>query len=561
MEENNVNVLFAGAAGQGLVTVGAALGKSLVRAGYFLHVNQTYESRVRGGHNTFAVRAGVRACAAPQTSIDILVAFNQQAIDQHASQLCSASLIISDTKLPVHNSRHIRTPADLGAGSQQNSIMLGVVGALLGLKKNILEQSLLDQLGDLGEKVVVENLASLGQAYEWALTQAPAFKRLGAPPFAELSNIMLNGNEAIALGAMAAGLKFYAFYPMSPSTSISLAVADAAPRMGIVVEQTEDEIAAINMALGASYAGARAMVATSGGGFDLMCEGISLAGMIEVPVVVAIAMRPGPATGLPTRTEQADLNLALYAGHGEFPRAILAPGNPAQCVRLAVHAFELAERYQISAFILTDQYLSDCYSNVKPFAFKDVPPLASVLGNHDHQCDYARFALSASGVSPRALPGLGKTLAISDSDEHDAQGYLTEDLEWRVKIQDKRMAKLEGLREEALPPSFSGPEEPDLMLCCWGSALGAVAEAASLLGEQKVGVCHFQQLYPLNPAGFLPRLQKAKKVVMVESNASGQMARLLHAETGFSVHGKVLRYDGLALDARYIVSQLASCEE
>ena len=557
MKDNTLNILIAGEAGQGLATVGPALSRSLVRAGYYLHVSQTYESRVRGGHNTFAIRTHHQPCPAPGSQVDILVAFNQHTIELHASQLTPKGFIISDDKLAAHSQRHIRVPvASLGKNLHLNTIMLAAVGALLGLREDNLAASLQLEFEKLSQQVLEENLVSLHNAFQWTIEQKLEFEILAKAPFPANHNLMLDGNQGIALGAMAAGLKFCSFYPMSPGTSISLNIADAAPKLGIVVEQAEDELAAINMAIGASYAGARAMVASSGGGFALMCEGISLAGMVETPLVVAIAMRPGPATGLPTRTEQADLNLALYAGHGEFPRAIFAPANPAQCVELTMHAFDLAEKYQSPIFVLTDQYLTDCFSNVAPFTFKQPVPLAQKIASQDDNPDYQRFALTSSGVSPRVLPGLGKTLAISDSDEHDLNGYLTEDLLLRVKMQDKRMRKLNGLLEDFLPPVFSGAQQPELLLCCWGSSLGAVQEASRLLGEDKVGVCHFPQVYPLDPAAFLPKLQAAKKVVMVESNYSGQMARLLYAESGFKVHGHVLRYDGLALSAQYIMQHL-----
>lgn len=558
MNDNSLNIMFVGEAGQGLATAGPALGKSLVRAGYHLHVSQTYESRVRGGTNTFTLRTGSGIFHAPKDQVDLLLAFSREGLELYLNHMAPDGLIVSDDSLPGQGGRHLLVPnTALGKASHKNTIMLGVAAALLGLEQSFVTGCLSEQLSKLDAQSLKDNLASLEQAYQWALKQPLKIKApLMAPAFPLNSNLMLNGNEAIALGALAGGLKLCSFYPMSPATGISLAIADHAKTMGVIVEQAEDELAAINMAIGASYAGARAMVASSGGGFALMCEGVSLAGMIEIPLVIVIAMRPGPATGLPTRTEQGDLNLALYAGHGEFPRAIFAPANPAQCFEVSKRAFALAEAYQIPVFVLTDQYLADCYSNVEPFELSPVIPLADLLPNQDSDPNYQRFKYTASGVSPRVLPGLGKTLAISDSDEHDAEGYLTEDLSWRTIIQNKRMSKLQGLTKEFIPPSFSGPENPDILLCCWGSSLGAVEEAAGMLSGQKVGVCHFSQLYPLDGSAFIRRLQAAGKVVMVESNYSGQMARLLYSETGFKVHGQVLRYDGLALTAEYIVEHL-----
>jgi 2-oxoglutarate ferredoxin oxidoreductase subunit alpha len=274
---------------------------------------------------------------------------------------------------------------------------------------------------------------------------------------------MLNGNEAIALGSLSAGLKFSSFYPMTPSTSISLNLAGHARQMGLIVEQAEDEIAAINMAIGASFAGVPSMVATSGGGFALMVEGISLAAMTETPLVVVVAQRPGPATGLPTRTEQADLELVLHAGHGEFPRAIFAPGTVEECFHLTRRAFELAERYQGPIFLLTDQFLADSYRAVASF---DVENLAPVHVGNDvtGPSPYLRFVITESGVSPRLLPGITEHLVVADSDEHTQDGHITEDLSVRKLMVEKRLKKGKGLRAEVIPPDMKGNGNPDLLL-------------------------------------------------------------------------------------------------
>jgi 2-oxoglutarate ferredoxin oxidoreductase subunit alpha len=274
---------------------------------------------------------------------------------------------------------------------------------------------------------------------------------------------MMNGNEAIAFGAISAGLKFVSFYPMTPSTSIALNLAAQAKKMGLVVEQAEDEIAAINMAIGASFAGAPSMVPTSGGGFALMVEGVSLSAMTETPVVIVVAQRPGPATGLPTRTEQGDLELILHAGHGEFPRAIFAPGTVEECFHLTRKAFALAERYQGPMFLLTDQFLADSYRAVMPFDTRNLPAV-SVGTRATGESSYERFTLTESGVSPRRLPGTGKHLVVADSDEHTERGHITEDLSVRIKMVGKRLAKGQWISSEVIPPEAHGEEKPDLLL-------------------------------------------------------------------------------------------------
>jgi 2-oxoglutarate ferredoxin oxidoreductase subunit alpha len=311
------------------------------------------------------------------------------------------------------------------------------------------------------------------------------------------------------------------------------------------------------MAIGASFAGAPSMVATSGGGFALMVEGVSLAAMTETPVVIVVAQRPGPATGLPTRTEQGDLELVLHAGHGEFPRAIFAPGTVEECFYLTRKAFELAERYQGPMFLLTDQFLADSYRAVMPFDTKNLPAV-SVGTQASGESFYERFALTESGVSPRLLPGTGKHLVVADSDEHTERGHITEDLSVRIKMVEKRLAKGQWIGSEVIPPEMHGEEKPDLMLLSWGSSKGAVQEAASFMQSKgkKVATLHFSQVWPLVPEQFMEYLERAREVVCIEGNAFGQLARLIRRETGFQAKNRILRYDGLPLTPEWILLKL-----
>jgi len=373
---------------------------------------------------------------------------------------------------------------------------------------------------------------------------------------------MMNGNEAIALGAISAGLRFYSFYPMTPSTSTSLTLAGQARRMGLIVEQAEDEIAAINMAIGASFAGVPSMVATSGGGFALMVEGVSLAAVTETPVVVVVAQRPGPATGLPTRTEQADLDFVLHAGHGEFPRAIFSPGTVEECFHLTRRALELAERYQGPMFLLTDQFLADSYRAVVPFEVEDLEPVRAgkeAVGS----APYLRFAITESGVSPRLFPGMTENLVVADSDEHTEDGHITEDLSVRGQMVEKRLRKGEGIQAEVIPPEMEGEANPDLLLVSWGSSKGAVQEAASRMRSngEKVATLSFSQVWPMVPEQFMSPLESARQVVSIEGNAFGQLARIIRRETGFYIKKKVLRYDGLPVTPEYIFRELRAEKE
>jgi 2-oxoglutarate ferredoxin oxidoreductase subunit alpha len=552
-------VLIGGEAGQGLVTVGQLLSKALVRAGWDICVTQSYQSRVRGGHNTWAIRFGVGPIGAPDERVDLLVALDQLTIELHAPALAPAALLIADETLDPGGRPGLAVPfAQLASAKHANVAALGVAGTLLGLSEGLLAGAVEELFGKKGTDATAENRRALAESCRWAAAAKTPFALPGAPAPAQ-PRMMLNGNEALAIGALSGGLRFLSFYPMTPSTSIALTVVAHAAELGVIAEQAEDEIAAINMAIGASFAGAPAMVATAGGGFALMVEGLSLAAMSETPLVLMLAQRPGPATGLPTRTGQEDLEFALHAGHGEFARAILAPGDPEECFLLARKAFFLAELSQGPVFVLTDQFLADSYRAVAPFEVGDLP---AVRAGHAGEvaAPYRRYALTADGVSPRLLPGQTHHLVVADSDEHTEDGHLTEDLVVRDRMVAKRLAKVEGLRWEVLPPRLDGPVGADLLLVSWGSVGPAAAEAAAQLRERGLSAAalHFTQLWPLDPGQYLATLRAARRVVFVEGNATGQFERLVRRETCFEAHAHVRRFDGLPVTCEYLLRGLAA---
>lgn len=567
MPPNSLHIVIGGEAGQGLVTIGALMTKALVRSGFAVVVTQDYLSRIRGGHNTYRICVAGQPIHAGAEEIDILVALNAETVAMHADALSDRAVVImaeaDGEAADEHNvKRAMKVPfKDLSPKPlYANTVALGVLASVLELDAQVLEGLMRDTFGKKGDEVVDANIDVLTKAREWKEAQERHFHMDISPCFADEERMTISGNEAIALGAMAAGCNFCSFYPMTPATSIVLNLIARAEKLGIVAEQAEDEIAAINMALGASFAGARALTATSGGGFALMTEGVSLAGITETPIVVALAQRPGPATGLPTRTEQGDLNLVLYAGHGEFPRAIYAPGSPEQCFHTTITAFDMAEKYQSPVFILTDQYLADSARSVAPFDMDALPEVAAPLTTVDDPGSYERYAYTDSGVSPRLVPGFTEGLVLVDSDEHTPDGHITEDHGVRNKMMHKRMAKHDGLASEVQPPDYDGPDSPATLLVCWGSSLGPVAEAAERLREdgKEVGVLHFTQLWPLVPEQFIARLLGSGDVVFVEANYTGQFARLVRQETGFAATREVHRYDGLPFTPDYILRELAN---
>jgi len=552
-----LNILIGGEAGQGLVTVGQILAKALVRSGYSIVVTQSYQSRIRGGHNTLAIRVGVDEVIAPCESVDLLVALDRDTVTLHSKDLLPDGLVVLDSASEIDGDSLLKVPfKELAQERFSNIAALGVVSSLLGLDQGLMAGTLDDFFGKKDARLAAENDRALAAGVGWTTTHGTSSHKLSAVSD-HPKRLMMNGNEAIALGAVSAGLRLYSFYPMTPSTSIGLALAGQAKRMGLIVEQAEDEIAAINMAIGASFAGAPSMVATSGGGFALMVEGVSLAAMTETPVVVVVAQRPAPATGLPTRTEQADLEFVLHAGHGEFPRAIFSPGSVEECFHLTRKAFELAERYQGPMFLLTDQFLADSYRAVMPFELEDLTPVRAGKDVAESP-PYQRFAITETGISPRLLPGMTGHLVVADSDEHTQDGHITEDLSMRRQMVEKRLRKGGGIRAEAMPPDVEGDPNPGLLLVSWGSSKGAVQEAASLMKSkgERVATLHFSQVWPLVPDQFMSHLESARQVVSVEGNAFGQLARLIRRETGFDIKKKVLRYDGLPLTPESILGEL-----
>ncbi len=555
----DIHLLIGGEAGQGLVTIGQLLAKTLVRAGYEVFVSQSYHSRIRGGHNTFAIRLGGGPFFAPRDSIDILVALNAETVELHRGQLTGQALLIADSAFAPDLPGTIAVPfAELGPERLWNTAALALLGKILDLPSDTLHQAVEVMLGKKHPEALAENKEIMEKSWGWATAHVPEhnFMLNGGAPTA--NRLLLNGNEAIALGGLAGGLKFCAFYPMTPSTSIVLELIAHAETMGCVIEQAEDEISAINMAIGAAFAGAPSMVATSGGGFALMAEGVSLAAMTETPVLIVVAQRPGPATGMPTRTEQADLEFVLHAGHGEFPRAIFAPGNIEACFHLTQKALLLAERSQSPLFLLTDQFLADSARPVEPFDTASIAPVMAGAEASTVSLPYQRYLLTESGLSPRLLPGLSEHLVVADSDEHDEEGHISEDHGMRIAMVEKRLRKLELLKQEAIAPSLDGEKGAELLFVCWGSTEGPVRESVAMLRGvgRSVASLHFSQVWPLVPDQFLDILQAAGEVICVEGNATGQFARLIKREAGFVIPSRIARYDGLPFTAHYILDRL-----
>jgi 2-oxoglutarate/2-oxoacid ferredoxin oxidoreductase subunit alpha len=563
----DLNILIGGAAGQGVHAVTAPLARTLVRAGCRVLAVQSYESRIRGGHIFNVLRVADRPLVSSREGVDLLVALNAETVSRHRDELAPDGVIIYDAseslELPESVRRIGLDPEKLlpGKKAAEVAINAGACGALLGLLKVPLEplmELLLEAFGAKGAEVVGWNHKAAAAGYKLgaALGNSHSLADLKPP---EQPRLLITGHEALALGALAAGVQFVSGYPMTPWSSVLNALGSRARKWGVVVEQAEDEIAAMNMAIGASYAGVRSLTGSSGGGFALMTEALSLCSCTETPLVIVESGRPGPSTGLPTRTSQGDLNFVLYAGQDDAPRAVLAPGTPAQAFALAARAFNLADRYQLPVFLLTDQYFADTSFTHEAADFPEKLAIDRALASGSASEPYQRYAYTDSGVSPRRLPGFGPELVRADSDEHTPDGHLTEDLKVRVQMHDKRLRKLKGLAQELHGVTAYGPADAPLVLACWGSSLGPVLEAVDRLNAQKTParLAHFSELWPFPRDPAARALGTPQKLILVEQNYSGQFSRLLRQETGLAADHLVLKYDGAPFTPEFILRGLA----
>lgn len=553
-------IKIGGQAGQGIQTIGETLTRVFTRTGYFVFSHQDYESRIRGGHNFYQVRVSEQPVRSSREQVDILIALDRASIPLHEKELSQNGRIIYDSsslKVTHEGERYFDIPfADLAVKSggeriMENTVATGAVLGMLGLDIAPLLHNISEMFTRKGEQIVEANRNAARAGYEFAVRNCTrcAFQTGGGPALKQ--RMLIGGVESIALGALASGCRFYAAYPMTPSTGIMNYLAAREREYGVVVEQAEDEISAVNMALGASFAGVRSMTGTSGGGFALMVEGLSLAGMTETPIVIGLGQRPGPATGFPTRTEQGELQFVFSAGHGEFPRVIFAPGTPRQAFYLVNKAFDLAEKYQIPVFILFDTYLADSQwtydgLDTSKLRYTDYRLRGDAFRNMK---EYKRHAFTGNGISPLGVPGDAAHVVVTDSDEHDEEGHIVEDADTRVKMVRKRLIKkMPHIAREIAAPFLYGEHRPRIVVTGWGSTFGAIRDAVDALsGSESIAMLHFSELFPFPGTGTfdcLRLLQSAEKTICVEQNATGQFERLMKAETGYEFDEHIRKFDG-----------------
>ncbi|HEX5330111.1 2-oxoacid:acceptor oxidoreductase subunit alpha [Sulfuricurvum sp.] len=551
---DSVSILIGGSAGQGIASIETLLTKGFKRSGFYTFSTKEFMSRVRGGSNTTLIRISNKPINAPDFKVDIFVPLDTNAFFHAQERITKETFVIGkkgdfecDCILYDHDLPALAK--SIGSPIVSNTIAAALVFGLLGcdgaVLREIVSEFYTDELLEMNLKAldIGTELAHENGNCRYCIEPNPSMK--------ENNDFFLSGTEGVGFGAIAGGCNFISSYPMSPSTGVLTFLAKQSKNFGICVEQAEDEIAAFQMGLGVWYGGGRAITTTSGGGFALMGEGLSLSGITETPMVVYLAQRPGPATGLPTRTEQGDLELAIYSGHGEFPRIVLAPSDVRECFELARKAFELADAYQVPVILMSDQYLADSYFTVERFEIDPISPPHHIVKT---DADYKRYLLTQEGISPRGIPGYGEGLVLVDSDEHTQEGLITESMSVRNEQNGKRLKKIELISKEAIIPEVDG--DGDIAVVGWGSTKYIIKEAVERIGDERVSVIHFSWVHPLSESQ-LALLREGKQIVVVENNATGQFAKLLRAH-GIAIHAQILKSDGLPFFADELSEQLAS---
>jgi 2-oxoglutarate ferredoxin oxidoreductase subunit alpha len=577
MTPRDLIVRIGGEAGMGLESSGAGFSKALTRGGLYVFGLPDYYSRVRGGHNFFSIRIAREPLYSHAESVHLLLALDMETIRRHVDTVVEGGAVVHDEKEDVpeelHRSGVSFFPVPLteiakeqgGREVMRNTVILGVAAGLIGFDATHMESVIRDNFARKGQDVVDANLRVVEAGVQASQPLQADFPfHMEAVPDAP-PRMILNGNQAFALGALAGGCRFVAAYPMTPGSPVLHSFAAYAKDYEVAIKHAEDEIAALNMAIGAAYMGARAMCPTSGGGFALMVEATGLAGITETPVVIYEAQRPGPATGMPTRTEQGDLLFLLHASQGEFPRFLLTPGTIEESFRAGWRSFNLAERYQTPALVLSDHYLAVALRTVEMDAldFDEISIDRGALLTREEldalEEPYRRFQLTESGISPRAIPGHPKAVWVTTANEHDEYGAISEDAANRVAQVDKRERKMRGAERQIAEPAWYGPEEAGLTFLCWGSTYGPLREAVDRLNAEQPGranMLHFAALHPLPLEATEKALARAKRTVMVEGNSMGQMETLLRTCTGRSVDGVIHRYDGRSFTPEYILAHV-----
>lgn len=571
MDENAFNFRIAGEAGQGIASAGLTFAKIAVRSGYFAFDYSEYPSLIRGGHNVYSARVSKEKVNSPYLSVDFLIALNQEAIDSHKDQLSTEAIVILNSdKASFSNIKKginlcsaplIKLAIDSkGSEVMMNNVALGITAFLLKVDFSILELVIKEVFSWASPQIIDLNIKVALKGFNFAKNNFKTIKF----PFSlskrtlKGAKLLLSGNDAFCLGAIKAGCKFFSAYPMTPINSIITYFASKAKELGIVYFQPEDEIAAINSALGAAVCGLRSMTASSGGGFSLMVEALGMAGMTETPLVVIEGQRPGPSSGMPTWTGQGDLRFVLTASQDDFPRIVLAPGDVEECFWLMISAFNLAEKYQLPVIILTDKYLSENRETIKLIDETKVKiNRGKTFSLENCPQNYKRYSFIKDGISPRAFVGQAKEPFFTTSYEHDEFGFANDDVKNRKLMMEKRMKKLETVEKEMPKPIVYGSKKSKIGLISWGSNKGIILEAQKILIDQKIetSFLHLNFLNPF-PSKSIIEFCQNRRVLLIEQNISAQLGGLIAEKTGIKIENQFLKYDGRPFFPEEIVEKV-----
>jgi 2-oxoglutarate ferredoxin oxidoreductase subunit alpha len=573
-------IKVAGSAGQGIKSSGVTIAKALKRAGYFGFGYSEYPSLIRGGHNIFQIEIADREIASVTKKLDLLLALNQESIKLHGPELTQDGALIYDDGafsltpeevdgfmkrgVEVYPIELLKLAKDNGGSAiMKNTVSLGAVWKTFNLDLNILLDTIA-QVFNKSEEIVKINKACATAGYNALQTKNDYFSKNFKPDTQFADNMLISGNEAIGLGAISAGVRMYSTYPMTPSSAILSYLAEEGPKYGMIVKQAEDEIMAANMVMGAYFAGTRAMCGTSGGGFDLMTESLSLSGITETPFVAVLGQRPGPATGAPTWTAQGDLDLAVNGGHGEFPRIVIAVSDAEDAFQGTKEAHNLAEIYQLPVIIMTDKLVAEGMYNHKQFDQNKVKVNRGKLIQGDDLKNYQgnlRYQYTEDGVSPRWVPGDQANTFVGNSDEHDERGYSTEEADEIENMMKKRLQKITTIKNSLPEPMVFGDQQnPDLLVLSWGSNKGPIIDAIAEINAEKpdfkMTLVHYRYMWPLKVEMALALMKKSKKVCSIEANYFGQLSRMFRQETGFEITEKFNKFDGRPFYLEELVAYL-----
>lgn len=535
---NNLTIRIGGEGGEGVISSGELLTLALGRSMYDVFTFRTYPAEIKGGAAMFQVRCGNHPVLSQGASLDALMAFNQEAIDLHAKDLKPEGMLFYDPKEGTPNGSpgvHIPVPLDeiadkVGGKRVKNVVALSAMAKVMSVPRDLLREIVRERWSSKGTAVVEKNLQAVDAGYDFMTKQKVERDFYVTPTMRKERKLIMSGNEAISAGAIFAGCRFYAGYPITPASDILEFMEHELPRFGGIALQTEDEIAAITSCIGASFAGKKAMTATSGPGLSLMIEAIGLASMVEMPLVIIDAQRGGPSTGMPTKTEQSDLMLAVFGGHGDAPRVVMAPANVKDCFYGIVKAFNIAEKYQTPVIFLSDQSLSHRTQTYTKPNLSTLEVVNRLRPNGDGR-EYKRFELTKSGVSPMAIPGESPTPYVSTGLEHNEAGDPNYTPVMHFRMTQKRHKKLEGIaREKGFTRRF-GAEHANIGIISWGSTEGPIEEAllkASALGYEAAAL-QVKMLNPLPDEEIKTFLNEVKAVIVPELNYTGQFSQILRS--------------------------------